>query len=231
MKNYRSYLLAGAAALSLGFVSAAQAADPIIYEQPPVMSPAAMYDWSGFYAGVTGAYNTGDVDFAPPTGITPFGFDIDGWSIGGVAGYNFQSGPWVYGIEGDLLWTRGIEGSATLAPVTGSAESEGRWMGSVRGRVGYAFDNILPYVTGGVAFANNRGTVNLPGTTLTDTQTHIGWTAGAGVEVGITQQLSGSLEYRYTDFGSETYDYAPGLSVPGDGNLHTVGASLKWRFN
>ncbi len=225
MKNYRSYLLAGAAALSLGFVSAAQAADPIIYEQPPVMLPAAMYDWSGFYAGVTGGYATGDADFGfVTTGPATFAsVDIDGWFLGGVAGYNVQSGNWVYGIEGDITWAN-IDG---FTPAGADGDTEIDWMGSLRGRVGYAFDNILPYVTAGVAFAHNDLTVG--GGFGSDSNTHFGWTAGLGVEIGVTEQLSASLEYRYTDFSSETYDF-PGLSVEADGHLHTVGAALKWRF-
>ncbi len=221
MKNYRSYLLAGAAALSLGFVSAAQAADPIIYEQPPVMLPAAMYDWSGFYAGIGAGYGTGDADYGFGGGGS---YDIDGFILGGIVGYNFQTGPWVFGVEGDLYWS-GIDGSTGDF---GGISTDVDWLGSVRGRVGYAFDNILPYVTAGVAFAHSDVDIAAFGG-VSDNNTHIGWTAGLGVEVGVTQNLSASLEYRYTDFGSETYELGA-VTSSGSGDLHTVGAALKWRF-
>jgi outer membrane immunogenic protein len=221
MKNYRSYLLAGAAALSLGFVSAAQAADPIIYEQPPVMMPAAMYDWSGFYAGIGAGYGTGDAEYGFGGGGS---YDIDGFMLGGIVGYNFQTGPWVFGVEGDLYWS-GIDGSTGDF---GGISTDVDWLGSVRGRVGYAFDNILPYVTAGVAFAHSDVDIAAFGG-VNDNNTHIGWTAGLGVEVGVTQNLSASLEYRYTDFGSETYELGP-VTSSGSGDLHTVGAALKWRF-
>lgn len=226
MKNYRSYLLAGAAALSLGFVSAAQAADPIIYEQPPVMMPAAMYDWSGFYAGVVGGYATGDADWSAtiPDGGS---FDIDGAFIGGVVGYNVQHGAWVWGIEGDLAWA-GIDGSGVAAD-DDDISVDINWIGSVRGRVGYAFDNILPYVTAGVAFGD--ADIGISGDlNASDSQLHVGWTAGLGVEVGITQNVSASLEYRYTDLGSEDYDFGAGFDTVGAGDFHTIGAALKWRF-
>lgn len=229
MKNYRSYLLAGAAALSLGFVSAAQAADPIIYEQPPVMLPAAMYDWSGFYAGVTAGYVTGDADYSATFQGTPLGsgsFDMDGAFLGGVVGYNWQSGNIVFGVEGDLAWAN-IEGGEDNFGETISSEID--LMGSVRGRVGYAWDNILPYLTAGVAFAHNEVSVTDFGS---DSNTHIGWTAGLGVEVGVTQNVSASLEYRYTDFGSEDYSFDGGVAAAtGAGDFHTIGAALKWRFN
>lgn len=225
MKNYRTYLLAGAAALSLGFVSAAQAADPIIYEQPPVMMPAAMYDWSGFYAGVAAGYAWGDASYDADV-IGAGSFDNDGWLLGGVVGYNFQTGPWVFGVEGDLYWA-GIDGGEDVGIVTISNDTN--WFGSVRGRAGYAFDNILPYLTAGIAFADNdvsiAGAVN-----ASDSNTHVGYTVGLGVEVGLTQNVSTSLEYRYTDFGDKDYDF-DGFSSVGDGDFHTIGAALKWRFN
>lgn len=228
MKNYRSYLLAGAAALSLGFVSAAQAADPIIYEQPPVMMPAAMYDWSGFYAGLTGGYATGDADWSAtlPDGGS---FDVDGAFIGGVAGYNVQNGAWVYGVEGDLVWSD-IDGSDVALDGDGIS-GEINWMGSVRGRLGYAFDNILPYVTAGVAFGDTDVSIVGPGFAASDSQMHVGWTAGLGVEVGVTQNISASLEYRYTDLGSEDYDFAPSFDTEASTEFHTIGAAVKWRFN
>jgi outer membrane immunogenic protein len=225
MQNYRSYLLAGAAALSLGFVSAAQAADPIIYEQPPVMMPAAMYDWSGFYAGVMAGYASGDADWALLGGGPSGSFDMDGAFLGGLIGYNWQTGPWVLGAEADLAWS-GIDGGAATFGISSDLE----WMGSVRGRVGYAWDNILPYITGGVAFARNEVSVGAFGG-ASDTNTHIGWTAGLGVEVGVTQNVSASLEYRYTDFGTEDYNFGVGSVAAGTGDFHTIGAALKWRFN
>lgn len=210
---------------ALAIASSAHAADPIIYEQPPVMMPAAMYDWSGFYAGVTGGYGWGDSDFSFDTGggTTTGSLDLNGAFLGGVVGYNMQAGSWVFGVEGDLAWS-GIDGSTTLGA---GGETEVEWLGSVRGRVGYAWDNILPYVTGGVAFAHNE--VSVPGFG-SDSQTHIGWTAGVGVEVGLTQNVSASLEYRYSDFGDQDYTFNAPLTAEADGKLHTIGAALKWRF-
>ncbi len=224
LKRTSIVLMSSGAALAFALTSA-NAADPIIYEQPPVMMPAAMYDWSGFYAGIAAGYGTGDADYDVFDDGTGIGGDRSAlFLLGGVVGYNYQAGAWVFGVEGDLFWS-GIDGSTADFGTT--IDSEIEWMGSVRGRVGYAFDNILPYLTAGVAFANNDVSVGGFGS---DDNTHIGWTAGVGVEIGLTQNLSTSLEYRYTDFGSEDYGFEDGFSSEGSGDLHTVGVALKWRF-
>jgi outer membrane immunogenic protein len=134
-------------------------------------------NWSGLYVGVNGGYgwsqNTSPVD---PTGA--FG--------GGQIGYNFQRGNIVFGIETDFQGS-GISDSA------GSLNSSLDWFGSVRGRLGYAFERALVYGTGGFGY----GQVTNEG--LSQTQT--GWVAGAGVEYKITPSWSAKAEYQYFDLG------------------------------
>jgi outer membrane immunogenic protein len=226
LKRTSIVLMSSGAALAFALTSA-NAADPIIYEQPPVMMPAAMYDWSGFYAGIAGGYATGDADYSISIGDGGGSFDLDGAFIGGVVGMNVQHGNIVFGVEGDLFWS-GIDGSA-FAFDDDAIGVDINWMGSVRGRVGYAFDNIMPYVTAGVAFGDAdigvSGDLN-----ASDSNLHIGWTAGIGAEVGLTQNVSASLEYRYTDLGSKSYDFGAGFETRGSGEFHTIGMAVKWRF-
>jgi outer membrane immunogenic protein len=164
------------------------AADLSNYEPPPpapVYTPAAAYSWTGPYVGLTGGYGWGSAS-------------TDGWLGGAYAGYNFQTtNNWVIGLEGDFTFA-GKEG--TVAGTT----YKNPWNSTVRGRLGYAFDRYLLYGTGGVAF----GKLETENPAASDTKT--GWTAGAGVEVAFTQNITGRLEYRHTDLGDipgTTNDY------------------------
>ena len=151
---------------------------------------------------------------------------------GGQIGYNYEVNHVVFGVEGDLDATH-IRASLTrgaLTPagapagffgtVTANSNFENDWMGSVRGRVGIAFDRLLLYGTGGLAFAGSRlntawvytppgnaiPAFNLPGPIgASSTQVLMGWTAGVGGEWAVTDQLSLGAEYRHSDFGSQNY--------------------------
>src|SRR6185369_6883630 len=131
----------------------------------PQQQPAG-YNWGGAYAGLNVGYEWGKVTNSAgnPSGL-----------LGGLqAGYNWQSGQWVFGGETDLQITGADD---TFAPWKFSNP----WFGTLRGRVGYAMNNILLYGTGGLAYGGIKG--NLFG--LDESKTHVGWTAGAGVEVGM----------------------------------------------
>jgi outer membrane immunogenic protein len=126
-----------------------------------------------------------------------------GWMGGAYAGYNFQVDPnWVLGIEGD---------------VTAASKSSNSWDSTVRGRIGYAYDRYLFYGTGGVAF----GDIKNNGASVTRT----GWTAGLGVEAALTQNVTGRIEYRYTDLGTATVGGAP---VSQTSNDLMVGVGFKF---
>ena len=228
MRNLVRTSAIGALMLAAGYVSSANAADAVVYE-PVVAMPADMYDWSGFYVGAQAGYGWGDADYSITAGPGEVGsFDIDGALVGINAGFNVQHGSWVFGVEGDVSWT-GVDGAGIVQLDGDIISADVNWMGSLRGRVGYAFDNVLPYVTAGVAVADTDISVS-GNLNASDSNLHVGWTAGIGVEVGLTQAISTSLEYRYTDFGTKDYDFNAGFDATGSGDLHTVGAALKWRF-
>ena len=109
-------------------------------------------------------------------GIAPATFDLSGGVIGGTAGFNWQTGQVVLGVEGDIDWS-GVSGTTSTFCPAGCA-TRNDWLGTVRGRVGYAFDRFLPYVTGGLAAGDIRATT--PGFAGA-TQTNLGWTVGAGI--------------------------------------------------
>jgi outer membrane immunogenic protein len=180
------------------------------------------YDWSGFYVGLQGGYN-----FSGTTSH-PFGsFDNDGWLGGIYGGVNRQYGNWVLGLEGEWNWSS-IKGSQAIGPV--GINHEVNSFGAATTRLGHAFGPYLLYGRGGVAIANPEATV----AGFNGDANHIGWTAGAGVEMMWNQAWSMRLSYDYFDFGSANYAFpivGPiGVSVPADINFHTVRAGVAYRF-
>ena len=176
------------AAALIAAVSSVQAAD-LSYGRGPytVNQPLNMYSWAGPYIGGNIGWDWGSVDNNP---TKPSGF------VGGAqAGYNWQTGPWVFGIEGDL---QGNGASDTFAPWKFSNP----WFGTVRGRAGYALNNVLFYGTAGLAFGELSGQT-FGG--LTETHTYAGWTVGVGAEVGLAQNWSAKVEYLYVDLNDSNF--------------------------
>jgi outer membrane immunogenic protein len=175
-----------------GAASAADMSAPRApYTKAPALSPAI--NWSGFYIGAMGGY-------AAEATSDPLA--IKGGFAGGTLGYNWQSGMFVAGIEADGAWAN-ISRTAIIAPVTVTDQVQS--LGTIRGRVGVAFDQVLLYGTGGVAFADNKLSASALGVTFSDSKVHTGWAAGAGVEWMFTHGWSLKAEYLYRRFGSQTY--------------------------
>src|SRR5262245_38071017 len=157
----------------------AEAADippPMPMPKAPVFVP--FFSWTGFYLGINGGYGFGDSRWTETvTGSSTGNFNVDGFVIGGTPGFNFQSGAWGFGLEGDIDWSD-IKGSTTANCPLG-CETKNTWLGTGRGRLGYAFDRFLPYITGGAAF----GDVQANATGFSGTKkTQFGWTIGGGIE-------------------------------------------------
>jgi outer membrane immunogenic protein len=183
------------------------------------------YNWSGFYVGAQVGHLWGDYDFNV-TGVNQTKFDVDGGLWGGHAGYNWQSGPWVYGIEVDLNGASadGNDGGFGGSLDTGKIDMTG----SVRGRLGYAWNNWLWYATGGWATARVEHTRNA----ILESQDkwHNGWTIGTGVSVGLTKNWVAGVEYRFTDYEDKTYTWTasvPTITNP-DTQEVTFRLSYKW---
>jgi outer membrane immunogenic protein len=177
----------GALALALAGTASARAADLYGSRAPyTVNQPLNAYSWAGPYLGGNLGYDWGSVSRNP---TKPSGF------IGGVtAGYNFQSGSWVFGVEGDIQ-AAGAED--TFAPWKFSNP----WFGTVRGRAGYTVSNVLFYGTAGLAFGGLRGETF----GLSETHTSAGWTAGVGAEVGLAPRWSAKIEYLYVDLSDSPF--------------------------
>jgi outer membrane immunogenic protein len=192
------------------------------YKAPAFVAP---FSWSGFYVGLNGGYTWGKSDWS---GANNFSVSPKGWLGGGTLGYNVQTGSWVWGIEGDIDYAA-LKGTADSAVCTGCLFKE-TWISTVRGRVGYAMDRWLPYVTGGLAYGNMYMQGPAGGS---ENKTKAGWTAGAGVEWAFNGPWSTKLEYLYVDLGSATCGMANcGLAtdetVKFKANILRVG--LNYRF-
>jgi outer membrane immunogenic protein len=214
-----------AVAVALG-VSPALAAD-LPPPGPPPVAPAyyktpepAYYNWSGFYLGINGGYGFGTGDFSVGTSVS----SVDGFLGGGTLGGNYQMGNFVIGVEGDFDWAN-FDGTNNTSCF--SCEVKSNWLGTVRGRAGWAWDRILTYGTAGAAFANVQGgPIGGP----FDSGNQIGWTAGVGIEGAFAPNWTAKVEYLYVDLGN----FACTLNCAAGGNLNVteniVRAGLNYKF-
>jgi outer membrane immunogenic protein len=219
---------AGVAASALLTVSiAAQAADlPRSYKAPAYSAPSYA-SWSGFYLGINGGYGFGKASVANNVGTTG-DFNVKGPVAGLTAGYNFQTGSWVWGLEGDIDYSN-IKGTSSTFCVPDCSVTN-TWLGTARARLGYAgWTNWMPYITGGAAF----GGVKFEQATTTDTRTKLGWTAGVGLEYAILSNWSVKGEYLYADLGSAVCPAGtcnPGADVTSKFKTNLVRLGVNYRF-
>ena len=148
----------------------------------------------------------------------PSSISADGFDVGGYAGANWQWGNFVVGAEGDVVWPwrDGSGGGVTV---------DQGLNGSLRGRAGIALDRFLVYGTGGAALTD----LELSGGGLSDDQTLWGWTAGAGVEGMITDNITARVEYRFTDYDDKTFTLGGG-PVNSDLTTHTIHGGIGVKF-
>jgi outer membrane immunogenic protein len=184
----RSLVLRALVLVAACWTLSAQAADMNYGTRAPytVNQPLNAYSWAGPYLGGNLGYGWGSVANNP---TKPSGF------AGGIqAGYNWQNGPWVFGVEGDIQ-ANGAE--ETFAPWKFSNP----WFGTLRGRVGYALGNVMFYGTGGLAFGELRATTFV----VSESHTNAGWTAGVGAEMGFAPNWSAKVEYLYVDLSNTNF--------------------------
>lgn len=249
--------LLATAALGLGLVQTAAAADLPMKAAPPIVAPAPT-GWTGFYFGghVGAGFGTvdatvtnlriGGLGIIPPlVGPVPLAsYNVNGFIGGAQAGYNWQFGPmFVAGIEGDFSWS-GIDGSAPCVVVL-SCSTKVKWVGDITGRIGLTVDRALIYLKGGAAWAETEYGVTIPsipaagfaGVSTKTSDTRFGGLLGLGVEYAVARNWSAKVEYNYIDFGSS--DQTISTTIAGvplaatasvDQQLHIVKAGVNYRF-
>jgi outer membrane immunogenic protein len=253
----------------LGLTAGAMAADLPVRSAPPAPFVAAVpiFTWTGFYAGVNAGYgwhenNNSAIYVAPGTFVTSpltsgtitFGEDSgDGFVGGGQIGYNYQIGSFVLGVEADLQWadlggSSGLAYTTFVAPptfVAAGAAGGIDWFGTVRARVGVAFDRALVYATGGFAYGGADDDNNTFGL-VNDDDVRTGWVLGAGFEYAFTNNLTAGIEGLWVNLdrgnnggtfvGTETLPtgtvlpvYAPGNNES-DNEFFVARAKLNFKF-
>jgi outer membrane immunogenic protein len=193
---------------------------PAPYYKAPIAVP--VYNWTGFYIGINGGGGFGRSQW-DSTG----GFNTSGGLVGGTLGYNYQFGQGVVGIEGDIDWAD-INGTTNNTCPFGCKTSD-HWLSTVRGRLGYAADRFMPFVTGGAAFGDIRAST--PGFAGAN-QTNAGWTVGAGLEFAIAGNWTAKAEYLYVDLGKFNCGISCGALVTDNVSFTTniVRAGVNYRF-
>jgi outer membrane immunogenic protein len=219
----KKILLAGIAAIVLASAPALAADAPRpYYKAPPVYAP--MFNWTGFYIGGHVGGQWGSVSDLTFGGGDP---QPGGWLGGVLGGYNWQAGPWVFGIEGDAGW--GSTSGSNVGSGGFLADTDIRFVGNLRARLGWAIDRVLLFVAGGGSWANMR--VTHTGAAGTVSETLSGWTIGAGADFAVTPNLILRAEYLYADYGSSTFGFAGGFDPHAiDLRNNIIRGAAIWKF-
>jgi outer membrane immunogenic protein len=235
------------AMLSIAAAGTALAADlpqPAPVQAPAVYVPtvAPVYNWGGIYVGINGGWGWGNTSWSvPATVVFPAlssSLNDNGGVVGGTVGANFQTGEFVFGVEGDWDYSGINTGTtSTVCAFSGSCQTGNNWIATLRGRVGYAADRVLFFGTAGGAFADMQTTLN----GAQSTKTQAGWTAGAGVEWAFADNWTAKAEYLYVDLGNVNATCSTGFCTSNNGgnpvpinvslteNLFRVGVNFKFR--
>jgi outer membrane immunogenic protein len=191
------YYSARAAAVVIGLLAVTTSARAADLTPPPVAATAA-YNWSGLYIGLNAGYAAAKVT-ETVTGGGSGSANIPAGLGGLQIGANVQTGAIVWGFEGDFDGNMATK-SVTVAGGTLSGTAQIPWLATLRGRVGYAFDRYLLYVTAGGAATELKSAVTVGAiSSATTSSTTSAWTAGGGLEAAFTENLSARIEYLYLD--------------------------------
>jgi outer membrane immunogenic protein len=247
MKKYLGALAVASLIAGPAFAADMPAWGPA-YTKAPSYVP--VWSWTGLYIGGNAGYAQGGntnphLGFADPTGIGLDAYFASGGNVfpnlrprgligGGQIGYDWQTSNWVYGFVADFQSADiKASGSATVTPpgfITTSTQSISEhleFLGTARGRLGFAYNNWMFYGTGGLAYGEVRGTLafNAPGTipvplliTGSTSGMHEGWAGGAGINYGLTPNWIIGAEYLHYDLGRAdviAVTAGPGARIPG----------------
>jgi outer membrane immunogenic protein len=212
---------------------------------PFLPPPPPVFSWSGVYVGVNAGGSLGHFDLNESVygeGSSPtISARSNGFSGGGQIGFNYQfAGNIVVGLEADFQGST-LKGDYFNEGLDGESAQFGSkvdWWGTARGRIGYAFGNILPYVTGGFAYGHvttfENGEIGFLGDSGSDSfgSTRGGWTIGGGLEYALTHNLTLKVEYLYTDLGTSHYAVPETpVEINTRTQFSTVRAGANWKFD
>lgn len=237
MKSRLALAVATAFAVA-GVTQNALAADlPIKAPAPKQANRISQGGFEGIYAGGTVGWTVGSSrgDYAgtmTPTPVYyPFNLKPSGASLGGVAGYNFQSAAWLYGVEGDINWIASANDQAFDPAGSGRYDKiRMSWTAHARGRIGYVLENkYLFYFAGGAAFAGTRNWHYALDTLYDASSTRVGYSLGGGVEAALNSKWLLRAEYLYDHFGNRRFDWTGTRYSNSDLTLNTGRIAIVYR--
>lgn len=221
-----------AVAVSLFTLATAQAAD---------IEPPAAFDWSGGYAGIIAGYSWSNFDVSPTDlpNSDDFkwnqSFDVDGGLVGAEAGWNHQMDAFVLGIAADFS----VMGVKDDSPIDVEEKDEFyvgelEWLATLRGKIGYALDNVLLFATGGVALTEAKLAyedydVGVLDVRFKDKDTMFGWVAGGGVEFALAP-VSVKIEYLYADFDDLSFHLSDEIFGDAEVDTHILRGGLMFHL-
>jgi outer membrane immunogenic protein len=227
--------LAAAAAMLLASTSMGSAADMAM--KAPYAAPAAAWSWTGFYIGAHAGAGWGTTETtltgltgapAIPAGIALTQNSRSGFLGGGQAGYNWQSGWTVFGVQGDIAGMD-VKGTTPCIAVGATCTAKSDWLATVTGRVGgVVADRTLVYAKGGAAWMHTDHTFSVPagflaapGTSVSSSSTTFGWLLGLGAEYAFSPNWSAFIEYDYIEFDKKNIalDFSAFVAAPAIANI------------
>jgi len=237
-------------AVSLALAGASWVGSLALAADMPLKAPlpaAAAANWSGWYLGGHAGYLWGRTSVWDDGVLSEKDVPTNGFVGGGLAGANWQNGSWVLGIEGDFGCTTAHGTGIIITPppdnntpppgpppptnntgITTNPPANSydfNCVGHIRGRLGYAINNVLWFIAGGTALADFDYTQ----ISAVTGSLYSGWTFGGGADVAITRNLIARIEYLHDDFGSKTYFISGDpyrVKLTGD----TVRGALMYKF-
>lgn len=223
---YRAGLIVAALVLATSAIAADLPAP--VAPVPPGYVPYQNYNWSSVYIGGNVGYGFATASVSDSFGDTA-SENLNGIIGGGQIGANYQIGAFVFGVEGDF----DASGQSHSTSIFGISETDKiDWVGTVRGRIGGAYDRWFFYVTAGGGEGKLSANLTSPFGSISASKTHGAWVAGAGIEYGITDYLTARVEYLYLDTGDINLATIGGFAVTGkvQDNLIRAGLNLRLPF-
>ncbi|WOH69564.1 outer membrane protein [Bradyrhizobium sp. BWA-3-5] len=232
----------------IAFAAPAAAADLAArpYTKAPPPAIAAVYDWSGFYIGANGGWGSSrkcwdltDAGLGPIVAFPEGCHDATGGTAGGQLGYRWQTGTWVFGLEGQGNWADFRGSNVSLFDPTLRNESRIDAFGLITGQIGWAANNVLFYVKGGAAVTADRFRIRDAATgfvvATTGDDTRWGAAVGAGLEFGFAPNWSAGVEYNHLFMQDRSHDFTTAAGVffgtdriRQDVDLVTVRVNYRW---
>ncbi|GLK86214.1 outer membrane protein [Ancylobacter defluvii] len=193
-----------------------------------------VFTWTGFYIGANLGYTWSDGSGGSSIdgyGVGSWSGSSNGFTYGGQLGYNYQVDSWVFGVEADI---QGVAGSGSYGGIAGSTwygnDFDTDYFGTLRGRIGYAWDRVLVYGTAGAAYGQTSVSGSINGVAYDSSADYWTWTVGAGVEYAFADNWTVKGEYLYIG-DPDTKAQLPGtFDSWGHINTNVVRLGVNYKF-